>query len=103
MESCHSLEVSGELKVQSNPPNIEKEEIYVDLQRDTLQQKVSRKFARHMMCGLLWISGGGLAAAASMGDADAGVIPYFFLAAVIFGMFGFVKGLIGWSKRRQQV
>lgn len=103
MESCHSLlERGGELEVRMSNSDPEKEQIYFELQKDTQQQQVGKKFIRHILCGLLWISGGGLAVALSIHDAKAGITPYLFSAAVVFGMFGFIKGLIGWTKVRNR-
>jgi hypothetical protein len=64
------------------------------------RQAMASKYKRAMLFGVLWTVGGIIATVISVNVASSGGTYFVFWGAVIFGIYDFIRGLIGWLKYR---
>jgi len=58
------------------------------------------KHSRHMLYGLLWIAGGAAVTAWSYLTAEPGGKYWVACGAIVYGIWGFLRGFQGWCKYR---
>jgi len=64
------------------------------------RKALAKRYARHMLFGILWVVAGLLFTAITYSMAKAGGKYWVAWGAVIFGLYDFFKGLFGWLKYR---
>ena len=65
------------------------------------KKDLSKKYRNMMVAGVLWTVGGAIATIigySNAADNPSGGTYYVFWGAVIFGIFDFLRGLVGWTK-----
>jgi hypothetical protein len=63
----------------------------------------AKMHARHMVYGALWVVGGTAVTLITYGAASSGGGTYIVAwGAILYGLFDFIRGLIGWNKYREK-
>ena len=61
------------------------------------RKELADAYFRHMIYGILWTVGGTVVTLLTLSSGRGGIV---FWGAIIFGIYDFFKGLVGWLKYR---
>ena len=64
------------------------------------REVLARKYARHMLYGILWFVGGTIVTVVTYEAASGGGTYFIAWGAILFGIIDFFRGLFGWLKYR---